>query len=97
MSDMLPIVEELADCQTHAQRADWLIRCPNFIFHRDHMTLRRLLQTAGLLAGASYVDAKLAEQTAVRLADGSVPFTIRYSVQLAQIDLTIAARQGGAI
>ncbi|MFB2562443.1 hypothetical protein [Rhizobium sp. IMFF44] len=95
MNNMLPIVEQLADCRTHAERADWLMRCPNFIFHRDPLVLRRILHAAGLMAGAAYVDAKLAEQTATRLADGSLPITIRANVHAAEVDLKIAARKGG--
>lgn len=93
MSDMLPIVEQLADCQTHGERADWLIRCPNFIFHREHMALRRILQAAGLLVGVAYVEAKVAEQTATR----PLPAAIRYALFAAEVDLTIAARKGGAV
>ncbi|NTI27651.1 hypothetical protein G6K84_03705 [Agrobacterium rhizogenes] len=97
MSDMLPIVEELADCQNHTERAAWLMRCPNFIFHREHLMLRRILQAAGLLAGVAYVEAKFAEQVATRLPDGTTPITILSAVYIAETDLKISARQEGAI
>ena len=32
MTALLPIIEELADCQTDAQRADWLLRVPTAMF-----------------------------------------------------------------
>ena len=35
MNALLPIVEELADCETDAQRADWLLRVPASIISRD--------------------------------------------------------------
>jgi hypothetical protein len=95
MTDMLPIVELLADCQSHAERRDWLMRCPNWIFHREHLVLRRLLQGAGLLAGVAYVEAKLAEQMATRLSDGSIPITVLSAVYIAETDLKISARQEG--
>lgn len=96
MTDMLPIIEELADCTTNAQRVDWLLRAPPYVFHRDHMTLRRILQERRHQAGVAYVEAKLAEQTRTRMADGSIAITIRTSVHIAETDLKISARQEGA-
>ncbi|CAN7429670.1 hypothetical protein LJR251_002733 [Rhizobium rhizogenes] len=95
MSDLLPIIEQLADCQTHAERADWLFRCPNWIFYREHMALRRILQRAGLLPAVAYVEAKLAEQSATRLPSGHLPSTILAAVYLAETDLKISAREIG--
>lgn len=95
MSDMLPIVEELADCTSHAERVAWLLRAPPFVFHRDHMVLRRILQDRRHQAGVAYVEAKLAEQTRVRMADGSIAITILAAVYAAETDLKISARQEG--
>ncbi|QRM39848.1 hypothetical protein F3X89_03820 [Rhizobium rhizogenes] len=94
---MLPIVEELADSQTHAQRADWLIRCPDGVVDRDHMEIRRILQSANLLAGIAYLEARVSAVNAVRLADGNLPQTVVMAVNVARIDLRIAARQGGSV
>ncbi len=46
MTDLMPIVEILADCQTDAARADWLLRAPQGVIYRDHTTIRRVLQEA---------------------------------------------------
>ena len=96
MTDKLPIIEELAACTTNAERADWLLRAPPYVFHRDHMTLRRILQERRHSAGVAYVEAKLAEQMRTRMADGSIAITIRTSVHIAETDLKISARQEGA-
>lgn len=96
MTAMLPILEALAACCTHAERAEWLLRCPNFIFHRDMKDLRRILDAAGLREGVAYAEAKLAEQMATRLPDGHVPSTVLASLYIAETDLKIAARQEGA-
>ena len=95
MTDMLPIVEELADCITHAERAGWLLRAPPFVFHREHMALRRILQAANHRAAIDYVEAKLAEQSATRQPDGSTVITILSAVYIAETDLKISARQEG--
>ena len=96
MSNMLPIVEELADCQTHAERADWLMACSYGVIHREHMNIRRILQAARLVEGIAYLEAVLSMTNARRLRDGSVPITIRTSVNMAEVDLKIAARKGAA-
>lgn len=95
MTEMLPIVEELADCATHGERAAWLLRAPPFVFHREHMTLRRILQESNHRAGVAYVEAKLAEQSATRMADGSTAITILSAVYIAETDLKISARYEG--
>ena len=94
MSDMLPIVEIIADAQTHAERAEWLFSCPTKVIDRDHMTIRRILQRAGLIEGVGYLDAVLARGCARRLPDGRYPQTIEMAVEVAAIDLRAAARAG---
>ncbi len=96
MNNMLPIVEQLADCQTHSEREDWLMRCPDGVVSRDHMAIRRILQSASLLAGIAYLEARVAAVNAVRLADGNLPLTVVMAVNVARVDLRIAVRQGGA-
>ncbi len=96
MSDMLPIVEELAGCQSHAEREVWLNRCPDGVVGRDYMAIRRILQASGLIAGIAFLEARVAALNAVRLADGNLPQTVVMAVNAARIDLRIAVRQGGA-
>jgi hypothetical protein len=71
MSSLLPIVERLADAADHAERADWLFRCPIGIIDREHMTIRRLLQRAGLTAGVAYLETMQAYASATRTPDGT--------------------------
>lgn len=96
MTDLLPILEELADCATNAERVDWLLRAPPYVFHREHMALRRILRERRHHAAIAYVEAKLAEQMRTRMADGSIAITIRTAVHIAETDLKISARQEGA-
>ena len=95
MTDVLPIVEELANCVTHAERAALLLCAPPFLFHREHVQLRQILKAANHHAGIAYVEAKLAEQSATRQPDGSTVITILSAVYIAETDLKISARQEG--
>jgi hypothetical protein len=94
VSNMLPIVEILADATTHVERAEWLFACPFGVMHREHMTIRRILQGAGLIAGVSYLEAVLSLTNARRLQDGSLPQTIVLPVHIAAQELRAAARAG---
>jgi hypothetical protein len=94
VSNMLPIVEILADATTNAERAQWLFACPYAVMHREHMTIRRILQGAGLIAGVSYLEAVLSLNNARRLEDGTLPQTIVLPVHITAQDLRAAARAG---
>ena len=94
MTGMLPIVELLADAGTHQERADWLFACPYAVMYREHMTIRRILQGAGLLAGVGYLDAVVSLASAKRLSDGTLPQTIVLQTHIAAQDLRAAARAG---
>ncbi|EPE95728.1 hypothetical protein [Rhizobium grahamii] len=94
MSDMLPLVDILADAGTDAERADWLFRCPYWVINREHMNIREILRQAGLHAGVAYLDAMLSLTSARRLPDGSIPQTIVMPVHIAAHDLREAARGG---
>ncbi|MBW9113138.1 hypothetical protein JNB88_05685 [Rhizobium cauense] len=96
MTAMLPLVDILADAATHAERADWLFRCPYWVIHREHMNIRRILQLSGLLEGVAYLDAMLSLTSARRLPDGSIPQTIVLPVHIAAHDLREAARAGAS-
>ena len=56
MSDLLPIIEELANARTDAERAQWLLRCPPGYLGKYEMTIRNRLQVAGFLAGVAYLE-----------------------------------------
>lgn len=57
MSNLLPIIEELADAPDNTARARWLLACPFSIMLTYDMTIRNRLRHAGFLAGVEYVDA----------------------------------------
>lgn len=92
MSNLLPLVELLADASTHEERAEWLLACPLGVIHREHMAIRRLLQGAGLIAGVAYLESVLSMTNARRLPDGQFPHTIMLQVHVATHDLRAAAR-----
>ncbi len=71
MRAILPIIEGLEGAATHAERADWLLRCPISILFREHMTIRPLLQRTGLQAGIEYLEAMQAYASATRTPDGT--------------------------
>lgn len=92
MSDLLPIVEQLADADTHAERSDWLFRCPISVLHRESMAIRRILHQAGLIAGVAYLEAVLSMSNARRLPDGQFPQTVVLPVHISAQDLGAAVR-----
>lgn len=96
MSDVLPIVEGLRDCLDDAERAAWLLQCPPGFFVTHHMEIRKVLADADFAAGVACLDAELAGQMATRLRDGSTRPNVLFSMNLARIDLAIAARNAGA-
>ncbi len=92
MSDVLPIIEGLRDCRTHAERETWLCACPYGVIARDHLVIDRILSDAGFSAGVAYLGALVAAISSTRLADGSLPEMRRFSIHLARTDMAIAAR-----
>lgn len=92
MTDVLPIIELLSDRETPSAWASWLQRCPIGIIHREHVTIRALLQQRGFAAGVDYLDALLAYSNATRLADGGFPATVLMPVHMAAGAMREAAR-----
>lgn len=66
MSNLLPIIEQLADARTHAERADWLSRCPIGILGKYRFTIVNRLRVSGFFAGIEYVETVGAILGAVR-------------------------------
>ncbi|MDQ0456029.1 hypothetical protein [Rhizobium paknamense] len=66
MSGDLPIIEQLYDCQDHAERADWLLRVPQSLLLREEMSIRLALRSAGFMAGIDYLDCELSALRSVR-------------------------------
>lgn len=96
MTALLPIVEQLYDCQTDAERADWLLRVPHGIILRDLSTIRMALRGAGFRAGVACLEAEFAALNATRLPDGRLPEAQELAVQEARFFLMDVMRKGGA-
>ncbi len=95
MSALLPIVEELADCETDAQRADWLLRVPAGVICRDSSAIRRVLMEARFTLGVEAFEVEFAAINATRLADGGLPQTVVLGVQAVRSFLRDIVRKGG--
>ncbi|NTF92573.1 hypothetical protein [Rhizobium rhizogenes] len=95
MSQLLPIIEELADCETDAQRADWLLRVPVGVICRDGSAIRRILMEARFTLGVQAFDLEFAALNATRLADGGLPQTVVLGVQAVRSFLREIVRKGG--
>ncbi|OHV85939.1 hypothetical protein [Ensifer sp. LCM 4579] len=94
MTDLLPIIEELADAPDDAARAQWLLSTPLAVLLRDQVEIRRLLAEAGFHEGLAYFEAEIAALSAVRGRDGLAPFTVRMLREHARIGVQVIARGG---
>ncbi|MUZ65318.1 hypothetical protein GOZ98_21570 [Agrobacterium vitis] len=97
MTDMLPIVEQLCDCRTDAERADWLLRVPQGVIYRDHAAIRTVLRTAGFLAGVDYLDAEFAAINSTRGWQGCWRDSVLLTVGAARATMLDVVRKGGAL
>lgn len=70
MSDLLPIIEQLADAPDDATRADWLLRCPLSLLMTYEFTIRNRLRAAGFAGGIDYLDQVLSVLRSVRTGEG---------------------------
>jgi hypothetical protein len=96
MTALLPIVEELADCQTDAERADWLLRVPAGVICRDSSSIRRILMEARFLFGLQAFEVEYAAIHATRLANGGLPPLLLRGVRAVRRRLRRIVRKGGA-
>ncbi|MGV1830780.1 hypothetical protein [Agrobacterium vitis] len=96
MTGLLPIVEQLCDCQTDAERADWLLRVPQGVIYRDHAAICMVLRTAGFLAGVDYLDAELAALNSTRTEQGCWRDSVLLTIGAARAAMLDVARKGGA-
>lgn len=72
MSNLVPIIEELENARTDAERARWLLQCPHGYLGKYEMTIRNRLRNAGFLAGVDYLETERAAIWMVRDDDGSI-------------------------
>ena len=96
MSALLPIVEELADCETDAQRADWLLRVPAGVICRDCSAIRRILMEAHFTFGLQAYEVEYAAIHATRLANGGLPPLLLRGLRATRTRLRKMVRKGGA-
>lgn len=54
--DLLPIIEQLACCRSHSERAAWLLACPLDILRQHDIAIRAELAHTGCVAGLEYLD-----------------------------------------
>jgi len=71
MSDHLPIVDQIADAQTHAERVALLLACPRGHLAQSEAVLRQILNVAGFAEAANYVTVERIALEAVRGPDGA--------------------------
>lgn len=93
--NLLPIVEELRDAPTHADRAEWLSIVPEGVIMRDHLRIRALLEKDGFEEGADYLSTLVAKINARRLKDGRHPTTVLLAVEMARGRMMDAVRGKG--
>ncbi len=67
-------IQQLSDCRSHGERADWLLTAPLSILARYEMTIRNRLLIAGFREGVDYLEWELARFRA-RRRDGEMPWT----------------------
>ena len=70
MNELLPIIEELANCKTDAERALWLLQCPRGILFKYEFTIRNRLYNAFFPQGIAYIEAEMSLHQAVRQSNG---------------------------
>ncbi len=95
MTGMLPVVEQLLDCETDSERARWLLTVPLIVLYRDQVAIRQALRAARFEDGERLLDAEIAELTAVRNHFGIVPYVTSTATALVRARASHCARQGG--
>lgn len=95
MTGLMPIVELLADCQSDAERAQWLLTVPQGVVLRDHTSIRMVLREAGFQVGVECLEIEVAALAAKRTADGGLPRLVTLNVQAARSFLRHVVRKGG--
>ena len=89
----LPIVQEITGLPTHADRADWLIRCPDWHVVGFIGSIRRALELAHFPEAVAYLEARSVCLQAVRTRDGAIPNTILTPLYIREGEMKEAARR----
>lgn len=93
MTGMLPVVEQLLDCETDAERARWLLTVPLIVLYRDQVAIRQALRAARFTYGEVVLDAEVAALSAVRSDFGFADGPIRDSAEKQRRKLAYYVRQ----
>ena len=94
---MLPVVEQLQDCQTDAERARWLLSVPVMVLYRDQTDIYRVLRAARFMRGQRLMNAEISALLAVRNSYGRIPVETEAMVCAERAFLEVIARKGGAV
>ena len=94
MNELLPIIEQLADCRTHTERAEWLLSCPVIYLRQYDSTIRNRLYLAGFHIGIAYLDDMRTHMCATRDPETGVfrPETQEAIAALGSMLRVVAAR-----
>lgn len=70
MTDFIPIIRDLEDCETDRERAVWLNTCAPNVFEPHEMVIRERLRRARFSEGLRLLDVELAAGRRQRRIDG---------------------------
>jgi hypothetical protein len=96
MTGMSPVIEQLQDCRTDAERARWLLNIPVFIFYREQTAIYRALRKARFALGERLVDIEISALLSTRDRYGRLPADMDELVGAARTGLAALARNGSA-
>lgn len=89
----LPIVEEIVVLPSYADRAEWLICCPDWHVVGAVASIRKALELAAFPEAVVYLDARHASLQAVRTSDGSLTQSVRKGLKKARRMMRAAAKE----
>lgn len=93
MNKLLPIIAQLSNARSHADRADWLKRCPLTILAKYDFTIRNRLEVAGFPEACEYLDAARVARQAVRDERGLFGTEVRDVLEAAGHRLALQAAE----
>lgn len=95
MTGISPVIEQLQDCRTDAERARWLLNIPTFTFYREQTAIYRALRKAGFIRGEQLVDLEISALLSVRDHFGRLPADFEDLLNAARTFMETLARKGG--
>ena len=89
----LPIVEEIVGLADHADRAEWMMRCPDWQMVGFVGSIRQALELSHFPEAILYLEARTACLQAVRTRDGYIPNHILTPLYIRESEMKDAARK----